>query len=181
MTCEQIHERLELVFPGSEVPAEVAAHLAECDACRSYAAELAAVARELTADSAAPALGIPAGLFIAAVNRRIDRAAPPVTRPARWRPLAAAAVVLLTAIAGFTGYRLGRQASGPLAMVAGAADQTATDSTLAELLPDSDYLELLAADLDPARYYDLEDVLLDQLTEAELEQLDRQFGTGDRL
>ena len=144
MTCDQFDQWLDAYLDGGLTAAQqgsMDAHLAECAACRTHAGEMRTVLAAATSlpRSVAP----PRDLWPDIAARLPARRPVAAVRPAawaRWAPLAAAALVLVTVTATLT-YRLSRP-RGPDPVVA-----VAEPAPLVGFAADREYV-LAAADLE---------------------------------
>jgi anti-sigma factor RsiW len=110
MNCEQTRELLSPLIDGeldARSRTEVEAHLAECTECRTMAARIETIGRDIAAAGRVPA---PAGLA-ARVRASLQAEAGESLRPAndnRWWMGAAAALLMVAATSGLAGFLFAR-------------------------------------------------------------------------
>lgn len=182
MTCQQIREELDLSFGVEEYSAEIKAHLATCEDCRAYAAELFSLTASLGDDSAFATNIFESNKIGWAVEDAMNRH--PKPKPvwsSRIRYIAAAAVVVLAAAIGVDQYRRNISVDIPT-----TKDTTQLASTDTNLLP-ATTLDMTNTELEQMLldYSTLDDnaasEVLQNLTDEEMQYLEKNFDVGELL
>ncbi len=182
MTCEQWREEYDLYLGQTELPADLQAHLATCEACRTYVEQMNALASSLGDDSLFDANVFETNRVVCQVEDAIaEKEQPAPSFVWRFRFIAAAAVIVLAVAVGVNQYRDG-------AMV---ERTTSSDSiSLAALDTNplvSDSVQVSTAELEKMLFdyssqnSDAADELLQNLTEEEIRYLEKNFDVGELL
>ena len=181
MTCQQVQEELDLTFGVEPLSEQASAHLASCDVCRAYAAELTSLTESLGDDAVfAPSI-FESNKLAWAVEDAMNHPAKQRSWTSRIRYIAAAAVVLLAAAIGVDQYRRTITVDIPT-----SKDTTQLASTDTSLLP-STTLDLTNTELEQMLldYSTLDDdaasEVLQNLTDEEMQYLEKNFDVGELL
>ncbi len=182
MNCQQIREELDLSFGVEALSDELKAHLATCEDCRAYAAELDSLTESLGDDSAFATNIFESNKLAWAVEDAINRQTKP--KPvwtSRIRYIAAAAVIVLAAAIGVDQYRRNISVDIPT-----TKDTTQLAMTDTNLLP-STTLDMTDTELEQMLldYSTLDDnaasEVLQNLTDEEMQYLEKNFDVGELL
>jgi len=189
MICAECRQALELSFGQSQPEPAVAEHLAQCAECRALWTEMSLVADSFKSDDAFELDSDLVEQMAREVDRRIDLIdqTMPHYRPkpvGRWSLLSwsgavpAAAAVLLVLGMGLAGYWLGRWdvATDSPATTTTSSIIPETDQALEE--PDELTVELLLDNFTSERRFNASESLLDDITEEEMNYLEKNFDIG---
>jgi len=179
MNCAQVQEQLELFFGSEKLPEDIGEHLRNCETCRSHWEELQRLSARLGEDADFEPSPSDLQRAIAGVGDRIKPdEAPSITPVSRLRQFSRIAAVLLIVGVAYTTYLIGRkQAPSTVAVVTDTVVTTAADS--AEM--DDYFVSILIQDFSSDGYFEAGELLLDDLTEEELEYLTEHMTVGDLL
>ena len=181
MTCAKAREILDMCIGTDSMPKELSRHLSGCDECTRYWRELSSLLGKLDFPDEAFATGVDSALFVGAVQRRID-VRTFTKKPHRWLwPYAAATAVMLLVIGSMIGgYRYGRMSVESNGM---NGDELSVVGLGADSLYDMNeqVADLLLSDVTDPEYRNLEDRLIDYLSEEDLKRLEESFSVGDLL
>lgn len=185
MNCQHVQDELLLLIDRRQLPDELQEHVDRCDRCRQVWTELCSLRENLGRDEDFEVDDQTVEAIVASVDRRLDKLemARVTDVRASWMTYipAAAAVVIIVGISVIV------YLSGWLSTNGGQAQAPADDSlwvSLAEndisYLDNTDLTQLISqigADHDEA----IETILLEDITEEELEYLEKTFDVGEIL
>lgn len=179
MKCEQIKEQLDLLFGSNELPEEIEQHLESCEDCRAYHQELRRLSEKLGGDADFEPSAFDLEKAVAGVEDRIDsQETPSIVPVSRLRQLSRVAAVLLIVGVSYTTYLIGqKQGQEPVAKVVDTVLTYTADT--AEM--DDYFVNMLIEDFSSDAYFGAGEMLLDDLTEEELEYLTENMTVGDLL
>ncbi len=189
MDCKTVRDQLILSFAEESLPDDVARHLVGCLECQQYLRELQTIGGKLGSDDLFHPDAAEVERLVSAVDSQIAESQPAAARPARITPLrpafgylAAAAVVVLIAGVYLVSYLSGINGEGRMATL-GSADTVFTfvDEEAELYEPDEASIGVLLYDFVDGRKMTAGEVLLDDITEEELEYLEQNFNVGDLL
>jgi hypothetical protein len=188
MSCSHFQDQMLLLFGQERLPEELRSHLAECPSCRAVWEELTDVSEKLGGDD----LFFPKDAQVEQWASKVDAAieeierdnVPVVTRIRKsWYeriPIAAAAALVL-------GIAIGTYMGGRTAFDTGEAEIASGITGIAGLYEGSDEelqestVGSLIYDFTAQHSYEASEWLLDDLTEEELDFLEKNFDVGDLL
>ncbi len=179
MNCSDCRDGLLLHFNQAEtLPAEILHHLQSCGECRHLYEQLEVIGGRLGDNADFMPDGLTEDEFVAAVERRIDRLEPSRVTWIGWRrylPVAAAILLVLgITLVGYRQVRIGYN-GGNAKETAEVYDQGsllwALYDTEAEEI-DDDVFDLILSDFVTKGYFEAGELLLDDLTEEELQYLE---------
>ena len=182
MTCDQFREELDLYLGQPELPADLAAHLTSCSSCRVYVKQMNALASSLGDDTLFDANIFESNRVVCQVEDAIaEKEQPAASWLWRIRFVAAAAVIVLSVAVGVNQYRNGNIAE--ITLPSDSSMYAALDSDPIF----SDSLQVTAAELEQMLLdYSTQDdqaadELLQNLTDEELQYLEKNFDVGELL
>ncbi len=179
MNCNQVREQLELFFGSGELPEDIRQHLVSCEACRSHQEELRQLSERLGEDADFEPSESDIERAVAGIESRIEASETPSIIPVSWlRQLSRVAAAVLIVGASYTAYRIGQsQAQPDVAMTTGTVVTTDSDST--EM--DDYFVSILIQDFSSGGDFEAGELLLEDLTDEELEYLTEHMTVGDLL
>ena len=179
MKCEKIKEQLDLLFGSDELPEEIQQHLESCEDCRAYHQELRRLSEKLGGDSDFEPSTFDLEKAVAGVGHRIDSQKTPSITPVSWlRQLSRVAAAVLIVGVSYTTYLIGqKQGQEPVARVV----DTVLANTADTVEMDDYFVNMLIEDISSDSYFGAGELLLDDLTEEELEYLTENMTVGDLL
>jgi len=179
MNCEQVKEQLELYFGTDELPAEIEQHLQGCTSCRAHRLELQRLSEQLGVDADFEPSASDLERAVTGVGSRIGSDKAPSIIPVSWlRPLSRVAAAILIVGVSYTTYLLGRkQAQYPTVATVDTVQTATSDS--AEM--DDEFVSMLINDLSSDGYFDAGELLMNDLTDEEMEYLKENMTVGDIL
>jgi len=179
MKCEQVKEQLELFFGNDEFPEDIERHLQGCETCRKHREELQRLSEKLGVDADFEPSRSDLERAIAGVGSRIGSNQAPSIIPVSWlRPLSRVAAAILIVGVSYTTYLIGRkQAQYPTVATVDTVQTATSDS--AEM--DDEFVSMLINDLSSNGYFDAGELLLNDLTDEEMDYLKENMTVGDLL
>jgi len=179
MNCDQVKEQLELFFGLDELPEEVERHLEGCESCRSHREELRLLSERLGEDADFEPSASDLEATIAGVESRIESVKRTSIVPVSWlRQLSRVAAAVLIVAVSYTTYRIGQsQAPTEMARMTDTVEEESFDS--AEM--DDYFVSILIQDFSSGGYFEAGELLLEDLTDEELEYLTEHMTVGDLL
>lgn len=179
MKCEQIQEQLDLLFGSEQLPEEIQQHLESCEDCRAHHQELLRLSEKLGVDEDFEPSAFDLEQAVAGVGDRIDsQKTPSIVPVSRLRQLSRIAAALLIVGVSYTTYLIGqKQGQEPVARVVDTV--VASNADTVEM--DDYFVSMLIEDFSSDAYFGAGEILLDDLTEDELEYLTENMTVGDLL
>jgi hypothetical protein len=188
MNCDQVREELELSFGTGKLSEEISRHLAECESCRAYQAELIDLASNLGDD-------LDAGFTITEIEQAVrgveERIAPVKAKPVislKWfQPvvrLAAAAMIVLVA---YGSYEFGKSRVDSAVSGTEVISDSGYGSVTAFLQSDEvtemddDMVSVLINEYSTSARIGADEALLGDITAEELEYLTKNLEVGELL
>jgi hypothetical protein len=187
MNCEQVQERLELLFGSHDLPDELSEHLRDCAICEACQNELADLEQQLGSDDDFVLSEDDLNFAVRAVERRTNRSTDSNNTSPTWlQPVLRVAAVLLVAIAFYGTYQFGlRQDATDLSDTAAAVNSNG--GSIMSFYLDNDEVEIdetmitVLIDNYSDGYLESGEVLLGDITAEELEYLLDNFEIGELL
>jgi hypothetical protein len=180
MNCEQVREQLELLFGQDELPEEVERHLEGCDACRSHLRELQRLSQQLGADTDFEPSPDDLLRAVAGVEERIKPEEATSIVSVSWlRSLTRVAAAVLIVGMAYTSYMIGRNQAGQPAEI--ITDTVVTTASADSLEMEDYFVSMLIEDYSSDASFEASSMLLDDITEEEMEYLTENLTVGDLL
>ncbi len=180
MDCSKVQEELLHNFPATDLDAAVEEHLAHCPECRRLRDEMITLGDAMGSDEDFYPDAHQAHLVLEQVEKAIER--PRITRLNLYRPVAIAASAVLIVSVTLISLMMSRNDSSeimPPTLVADSAEYFSSQVASGELDPST--LDEVFRDFTSNHGYQASDLLLDDISEEELQYLENNFDVKDLL
>lgn len=181
MTCEQWRELIEEESGGGSLSAELNAHLDFCEECRKYDEEIKVALNALSVVDPG-IVSTDAERFLAETNGKIDSHSPSTTNKQVWPKFLVAAAAVFFIIGSLVTIDKYSTSDGSVSST-GVNDLDLFGDLWndGESNLDDESMDLLLSEIAPSNRQGVEEVILEGLSDDDLEYLERNFRVGDML
>lgn len=180
MDCSKVQQQLLESFPATDLDPAIEEHLAHCEQCRLIRDEMLTLDDAMGSDEDFYPDAHEAQMVLEQVEKAI--ALPRVTKLNLYRPVAIAASVVLIVSVSLISLMISRNDSSEIvspSLVADSAEYLSSQMASGELDPST--LKEVLGDFTSNHGYQASDLLLDDISDEELQYLENNFDVEDLL